>query len=469
MCVLPWTETKKFISKIKDDPMMPIGTKWQKIKAKLQVHGLFYQQTLKPTQLLVHPLNRGDAMLSHHDCHDKGAKISAIGPELEKIQASVATEISNQMEAKSRWLPWDIMVSQVEEDFPDLPQPVQAALNSSHGIAQQQTEMEIMASMASHYAHTKDLKKAMQLAESTKPRNLVPEATWAVAERHFGIFASKSMAKGKLKIYPMGQVAPVKEGKANMVLIHGPHDSKFQIIPPKVDLEKKTGVLVPFFHLVKSAGGNIEVAMTRTENGFQVPFLKNNTKVVLAQGSKIAIMASICTMLVISWNGKQVAIPDEVVVQHEDVKFLKLVPSNNRILQLLVPGNPKKNSTLTKCTLLQELKAKRDHALSQILQSEAAGEDNPMGMEGTKKQKLPKQSIDLAVAIDVEGTTVNCLATKNKKNTELLIEMDQNQIAAIFNYILPDAKEISQTPKKTKRKRGDPKAAEGPDGEKSDS
>ena len=66
--------------------------------------------------------------------------------------------------------PWDIIVSQVEDTFPYLPQLVQAALNSSHGIAQEQKEIEIMASMASNYAHTKGLKKALQLAESTKPK-----------------------------------------------------------------------------------------------------------------------------------------------------------------------------------------------------------------------------------------------------------------------------------------------------------
>ena len=101
----------------------------------------------------------------------------------------------------------------------------------------------------------------------------------AVAQRQFGIFANKTFAKGKLKIYPMGQVAFVKEVKANMVLILGPGDCKFQIVPPKVDLEKNTGVLVPFFHLVKSPAGNMEITMTETENGFQVPLLRNNAKV----------------------------------------------------------------------------------------------------------------------------------------------------------------------------------------------
>ena len=112
----------------------------------------------------------------------------------------------------------------------------------------------------------------------------------AVAERSFGLFANKTFAKGKLKLYPMGQVAHVKEVKANMILIQGPDDSKFQIIPPKVDLEKKTGALVPFFYLVKSPGGNMEVHMTKTENGFQVPILRNNSKV--EQGTFLTMLCS---------------------------------------------------------------------------------------------------------------------------------------------------------------------------------
>ena len=79
---------------------MPIGTKWMQIQQKLQENGLMYQQTLKPTQLLVHPLNRGGAVLPHYDCHHKGANILAIGPDLNKIQASVAIEVSNQMAKK---------------------------------------------------------------------------------------------------------------------------------------------------------------------------------------------------------------------------------------------------------------------------------------------------------------------------------------------------------------------------------
>jgi hypothetical protein len=100
LCAAMDQNLQKFIAKVKDDPSIPIGSKWMQIQQKLQENGLMYQQTLKPTQPLVHPLNRGGAMLSHYDCHHKGANILAIGPDLNKIQASVAIEVSNQMAKK---------------------------------------------------------------------------------------------------------------------------------------------------------------------------------------------------------------------------------------------------------------------------------------------------------------------------------------------------------------------------------
>ena len=144
----------------------------------------------------------------------------------------------------------------------------------------------------------------------------------AVAERCFGPFANKTFAKGKLKIHPMGQVAHVKEVKANMILIHCPDDSKPQIIPPKVDLGKKTGALVQFFHLVKSPGGNMEVHMTKAENGFQVPILRNNSKV--EPGTFLTMLCSedemaITRMWSISWNGYATTIPEDLLKEYQDV------------------------------------------------------------------------------------------------------------------------------------------------------
>ncbi|CAL1127986.1 unnamed protein product [Cladocopium goreaui] len=240
-------DLQKFIAKVKDDPMMPIDTNYLQIQKKLQENGLMYQQTLKPTQLLVHPLNRGGAMLSEkdpsqelsnqmaekksqiaanetiahasegtlcppsgqerflslgsshlsqfckaalHGCTTSNEELTAISHNgnlnLQACCGSQGNQNPFHTMCTEGW-PWDIIVSQVEETFPDLPQLVQAALNSSHGIAQKQTEIEIMAPMASNYAHTNDLKKALQLAESTKPKCMPYIAAGHYVQKYSGV------------------------------------------------------------------------------------------------------------------------------------------------------------------------------------------------------------------------------------------------------------------------------------------
>lgn len=160
-------------------------------------------------------------------------------------------------------------------------------------------------------------------------------------------------------------------------------------------------------------------------------------------------MATITQMWVIAWNGKSHAIPDDLLVQHDDDWFLKLRPSDHKIVRLLAPGNPKKNSTLSNSTLLQAIKAKRDEALAQTLQP-----DQGQGiMVNQKKQKAAKQTMDLVVQIEVGGTMVNCLCPKCKTTTDLMIQMNEDQLTAIFQHLEPDTKDITQSPKGKSKKR----------------
>ena len=61
--------------------------------------------------------------------------------------------------------------------------------------------------------------------------------------------------------------------------------------------------------------------------------------------------------------------------------------------------------------------------------------------------------MDLVVQIEVDGTMVNCLCPKCKKNSDLMIQMDQDQLSAIFHYLEPDIQELNQTPKRKPKKR----------------
>ena len=73
-------------------------------------------------------------MLPHHDCHQKGAKILAIGADLQKIQASVAVEVSNLKQAKKDQIEDnEIMAKQAEGTLcPPSGQERYLSLGSSH-------------------------------------------------------------------------------------------------------------------------------------------------------------------------------------------------------------------------------------------------------------------------------------------------------------------------------------------------
>ena len=86
-------------------------------------------------------------------------------------------------------------------------------------------------------------------------------------------------------------------------------------------------------------------------------------------------------------------------------------PSHHKITQLLTEGNPKKNASLTNSALLQELKTKRDDALTKSLMP--TPDEEGLGNENAKKQKPATQTMDMVVQIDVGGTMVHCLCPKS--------------------------------------------------------
>ena len=162
-------------------------------------------------------------------------------------------------------------------------------------------------------------------------------------------------------------------------------------------------------------------------------------------------MATISQKWVIAWKSKSMTIAEDLLVKHDEEWFFKLRPSDQKIIRLLAPGNPKKNSTLSNSDLLQTLKAKRDEALNHEMQPSV---EQSQGIFGNQKNHKPaKQNMDLVVQIEVDGTMVNCLCPKCKKNSDLMIQMDQDQLSAIFHYLEPDIQELNQTPKRKPKKR----------------
>ena len=168
-----------------------------------------------------------------------------------------------------------------------------------------------------------------------------------------------------------------------------------------------------------------------------------------------ATMAIISQMWSISWHGYATTIPEDLLKGYQGVWYLKLRPSHHKITQLLTEGNPKKNASLTNSALLQGLKAKRDDALTMSLMPTPDGEG--IGNENAKKHKAAKQTMDMVVQIDVGGTMVHCLCPKSRgTHNELMVEMDQDQLTAVFQHLQPGIQEITlQSPKKTRKRKRD--------------
>ena len=87
-------QLKTMIKQIMDDTDVPPNKRLDRLTAFLKEHALAYSSILAPGEMLVHPHNRGGAMLSALDVHDKGQKIKELGFRRSLLTDSICFEIS---------------------------------------------------------------------------------------------------------------------------------------------------------------------------------------------------------------------------------------------------------------------------------------------------------------------------------------------------------------------------------------
>ena len=86
---LPWVVSLKSII----DADMPINQKATQALDLLKGCGMAYVAKLKAREMLVHPSNRGGAMINAFDVVSKGEKISQVGWDMKKISTAVCVEL----------------------------------------------------------------------------------------------------------------------------------------------------------------------------------------------------------------------------------------------------------------------------------------------------------------------------------------------------------------------------------------
>ena len=82
------------------DGKLPIHQKVTQVPQILQDHGLSQKQMVAPTDILVHPQNRGGTMISHHDSWKKGLAMLSVGLQKDLLHGSICVQLCTDPEKR---------------------------------------------------------------------------------------------------------------------------------------------------------------------------------------------------------------------------------------------------------------------------------------------------------------------------------------------------------------------------------
>eukprot|EP00438_Fugacium_kawagutii_P016739 Skav205938 [mRNA] locus=scaffold2739:225247:225804:+ [translate_table: standard] len=165
---------------------------------------------------------------------------------------------------------------------------------------------------------------------------------------------------------------------------------------------------------------------------------------------------------------KPIAIPNNLVVHHNGRQWLKVRPTAQCIIHLILGSQIHRNASLTSNPTLQELITKRNHQWSNHTPTEnqqnpeqevfAEGQNGPKA----KKRRIVPSNLPEIVQIDINGTKVDCLMQGQRpSSSDLTIAMEKDQLEALVATLRPRAQGSSLQPTRSYNKKPPPKA-EGP-------
>ncbi len=135
-------------------------------------------------------------------------------------------------------------------------------------------------------------KALVQLFECYRS-NQVEAGSICIGTKGAGAFAGTTFKKGELKLVPLGTITVVKEAKKSMLaVLVASSGEMFNVAPPKVDWEEKSGTIVPYFAIGKATGENestMEKTTMKLNSWLTVPVYKNSLK--LEKGTPLTLPA----------------------------------------------------------------------------------------------------------------------------------------------------------------------------------
>ncbi|CAE7516965.1 unnamed protein product, partial [Symbiodinium microadriaticum] len=98
-----------------DQPDLSINQKCQRIMLLLRERHLLYDSCATPMDLIVHPKNRGGALVNPHDVVSKGMQINSIGWDCNKLREAVAIELPRDEGLRKHFLEINSRLAETSE------------------------------------------------------------------------------------------------------------------------------------------------------------------------------------------------------------------------------------------------------------------------------------------------------------------------------------------------------------------
>lgn len=144
-------------------------------------------------------------------------------------------------------------------------------------------------------------------------------------------------------------------------------------------------------------------------------------------------MVTIGTSTSITWQDRRVVVPDELLVEIGEAKYLKIQPSHRIMMKLLLGSRTA--GSLTSSPGLMKLKEARDEAIAEALKKEkGSGADDLFPDAKKKKVKVTFPTVDFVI---VDGLQMG-VQPKHKVSMDLLVLLDPETLDTVFTKITED-------------------------------
>ena len=145
--------------------------------------------------------------------------------------------------------------------------------------------------------------------------------------------------------------------------------------------------------------------------------------------------------MTLAYNGsKAFLLPESLVIEQGDTKWLKIASTNMTLVNIIFPDNPQKYRSMCSASGLSYLKQCRNQATMPSVGTDAAAglfgdEESQASKKKRSRLSPPVEKKSCPLSIDVNGTAVRVQPFRVNGKEDVVVELTELSIQAVFDAI----------------------------------